>query len=346
MKKNETFRRAEITSAGVVQFRELTRTKPNPGEVLIKVKSCALCGSDVHIYKGKHPFVSFPCTFGHELSGVAEELGPDIEGVQVGDGVCVEPLITCGICHYCKRGKYDYCENLRLKYRSGYGGFADYYYADERWVHILPEDISFDEGALMEPLACAVHAVKRADIRSGDSVCIVGDGPIGLMILQVAHAAGATEIYMCGLLERNLAVASDLGAIAINSTARDPVKEVVEKTARREGVDISFEAVGLSQTFDQALSVVKQGGSSVIIGIFEDQIQSQRLRDAMVREIKVVGTVNYCWDFQTAIDLVHRKRVDLKPLITHGFPLERIEEAIETKLNPSHQAIKVMINPS
>jgi 2-desacetyl-2-hydroxyethyl bacteriochlorophyllide A dehydrogenase len=346
MKKNETFRRAEITSAGVIQFRDVTRTKPNPGEVLIKVKSCALCGSDVHSYKGKHPYVSFPCTFGHELSGVVEESGPGIKKVKIGDRVCVEPLITCGMCYYCKMGKYDYCENLKLKYRSGYGGFADYYLADERWVHILPEDISFDEGALMEPLACAVHAVKRADIRSEDSVCIVGDGPIGLMILQVARAAGATEIYMCGLLERNLAVASDLGAIAIGSTRGDPVKEVVGKTARREGVDISFEAVGLSQTFDQALSVVKKGGSSVIIGIFEDQIQSQRLRDAMVREVKVVGTVNYCWDFETAIDLVHGKRVDLKPLITHRFPLEQIEEAMETKLDRSHQAIKVIINPS
>jgi L-iditol 2-dehydrogenase len=166
------------------------------------------------------------------------------------------------------------------------------------------------------------------------------------MILQVAHAAGATEIYMCGLLERNLAIASDLGAIAINSTEKDPVNEVIKRTARREGVDISFEAVGLSRTFDQALTVVKKGGSSVIIGIFEEQIQSLRLRDAMVREVKVIGTVNYCWDFQTAIDLVHRKRVDLKPLITHGFPLERIKEAMNTKLSPSHQAIKVMVNPS
>ncbi len=103
MKKNETFRRAEITSAGVIQFRDVTRTKPSPGEVLIEVKSCALCGSDVHSYKRKHPFVSFPCTFGHELSGVVEELGPGIEKVKIGDRVCVEPLITCGMCYYCKR---------------------------------------------------------------------------------------------------------------------------------------------------------------------------------------------------------------------------------------------------
>ena len=101
MKKTETFRRAEITSAGVIQFRDVTRTKPNPGEVLIKVKSCALCGSDVHTYKGKHPYVSFPCTFGHELSGVVEELGSSTEKVKIGDRVCVEPLITCGMCYYC-----------------------------------------------------------------------------------------------------------------------------------------------------------------------------------------------------------------------------------------------------
>jgi 2-desacetyl-2-hydroxyethyl bacteriochlorophyllide A dehydrogenase len=335
-----------MTSPGTIEFQDVVKKEPDPGEILIKIKSCAICGSDVHIFKGKHPYVSFPCTFGHELAGVVEELGTGVQRITVGDRVCVEPLITCGGCHYCKRAKYDYCENLRLKYRSGDGGFADYYYADQRWVHVLPEEISFNEGALMEPLACAVHAVRRADIRSGDSVCIVGDGPIGLMILQVARASGATESYLCGLLEKNLSIASDLGARAINATRGDPVNEVIKRTARREGVDISFEAVGLSQTFDQALSVVKKGGSSVIIGIFEEQIQSLRLRDAMVREVKVIGTVNYCWDFQTAIDLVNQKKVDLKPLITHRFPLERIKEAMDTKLNPSHQAIKVMVNPS
>jgi len=343
MKKTQTFRRAEIISPGVIEIKEIEKRKPGGKEVLIRIKSSAICGSDMHIYSGKHPYVKLPTTIGHEISGMVEEIGAEVTTVKVGDRVCVEPLITCNKCYYCRRGQYDYCENLRLKYRSGYSGYADYYYADAEWIHPLPENVSFDEGALMEPLACAVHTVRKAGIRLGDSVCIVGDGPVALMLTQLAYAAGAIDLFVLGLEERNLALAKEFGAISLRNDA-DAIDEIMKKTYNR-GVNISFEAVGLPQTFEQALSVVSKGGTAVIFGIFEDEFSTKKLIDSMVREVNVIGTSSYNWDFERAIALVSHGRIRLTPLITHRFKLEKVSEAMNLKRNCNEQPLKIILEP-
>ena len=339
----ETFREALITEPGKIILHEVEKKTPGSGEVMIKVVSSAICGSDMHLYSGRHPYAKLPTTVGHELAGVIEEIGADVTKFKVGDRVCVEPLIACGHCYYCQRGRYDYCETLRLKYRSGSSGYADYYYAEERWVHLLPDGISFDEGALMEPLACTVHAAMKARIQLCDSVCVIGDGPIALLLAHLSLAAGATHVYVLGILKRNLELAEQLGCIPLQS-GPDAVQEVLRRTQGR-GVDVTFEAVGVPVTFNQAMAVTRKGGRAVIFGIFEDEFSTKSLVDAMVKEIEVVGTSSYCWDFQRGIDLVSSGRIDLKSLITHHIPLNEVQKAMDIKKSPGEEPLKIILKP-
>lgn len=339
----ETYRMAKITAPQTIELERTEKRRPGPGEVCIAVKASAVCGSDMHIFSGRHPYVKLPTTIGHELAGVVESVGAGVEHIAPGDRVCVEPLITCGKCWYCLHGRYDYCENLRLKYRSGCSGYADYYYAEERWCHKLPENVSFEEGALMEPLACAVHAVLKSGVGLCDSACIMGDGPIALMLAQLCVAAGATRVYVLGLLERNLELARRFGCIPLKSDD-EAVERILSDTHNR-GVDVAFEAVGAPVTFNRSLSVVKRGGRDVIFGIFEQDFNARQVLDAMVREVEVVGTSSYCWDFQRAIELVSAGRLDIRSLITHTLPLAEVQKAMTIKRDPAQQPLKIILKP-
>ena len=327
----ETFRRARIVEPEQVILDHVKKSEPEASQVRIAVKASAICGSDMHIFSGRHPYVKLPTTIGHELSGVVEAVGSEVKKLKIGDRVCVEPLITCGTCYWCRHGRYDYCENLRLKYRSGFSAYADYYYADEQWCHVLPDNLSFEEGALMEPLACTVHAVMKANIQLCDSVAVMGDGPIALMIAQLARAAGATRIWVLGLLERNLELARQFGCIPLRSS-EEAVEEIIRQTNGR-GVDVAFEAVGAPVTYHQSIQVVRRGGKDIIFGIFEKDFSARETLDAMVREIEIIGTSSYCWDFQRGLELVSRGVIDVKCLISHTFPLADVQQAMTLKRN-------------
>lgn len=339
----ETFQRAIIVEPGKIVLEAVEKRAPAGKEVRIRVHSSAVCGSDLHIYGGRHPYVKLPTTIGHELAGVVEQVGNGVEKVKVGDRVCVEPLLACGTCYYCQRGRYDYCEHLKLKYRTGDSGYGAFYYAEERWIHKLPENVSFDEGALMEPFACAVHAVMKAKVRLCDTVCVMGDGPIALMLAQLSRAAGGVRVFVLGLSERNLKIAEGFGCIPLKS-GPEGVEEVLRQTDGR-GADVSFEAVGVPATFLQTLEVTKRGGRAVIFGIFEEELRTRALMDAMVKEIEVVGTSSYCWDFERGLELLETGKVDLKPLITHHFPLSQVKEALEIKKDRGESPLKVILHP-
>lgn len=339
----EKFIRGLIAKPGEITFEEIEKTKPKENEVLIKVFSSSVCGSDMHIFRGKHPYVKYPTTIGHEIGGIVESIGSNVKTVKIGDRVTVEPLITCGECYYCKHGRYDYCENLKLKYRSGYSGYAQYYYAEEKWIHHLPDNLSYDEGALMEPFACTVHAVMKAKINLCDKVCVIGDGPIALMIARLCVVAGATKVFVAGIQKKNLKIAEQYGCIPIISD-ENTVTSVLSLTEGR-GVDVAFEAVGIPATFNMAMKVTKKGGKAIIFGIFEDEFSTKALVDAMVREVEVIGTSSYCWDFQRAIELASSGRVNLQPLITNHYPLKEVNEAMNGKNVNGDRPLKIILNP-
>ena len=340
----EAYPMAMVIEPGKIEFRERRLPPLGARDVLIKVRASSICGGDLHLYKGKHPLAPLPMAIGHEISGEVIEKGKGASGVSLGDRVTVEPVIICGSCPFCLLGEYHLCLNIGYQYSSGQGGFAPFFVAPEDWVHRLPDAVSFEEGALLEPLAVAVHAVRKASIELGQSAAIFGAGGIGLFLLQTIRAAGCGKIFITDLQEHRLDTARSLGADwAIDASREDPVERIFKETEGL-GVDRSFEAVGLERTLQQSAQCLKKGGISVLIGLFEDPENVRFPVNLFVqREIQVRGSRGYCWDFQRAIELVKRGKVDLKALISHQLPLSDLPRAFEILLDPKQKANKVVI---
>jgi 2-desacetyl-2-hydroxyethyl bacteriochlorophyllide A dehydrogenase len=335
---------AFVTQPEAVEIWE--RPLPPLGEldVLIKVRAVAICGSDLHIFKGKHPAVSLPVPVGHEIAGEVTEVGAGVTKVKPGDRVTVEPVIVCGECHFCQRGDYHLCANISFQYRQGQGGLTTDFVASERWVHLLPENVSYAAGALIEPLSVAVHAVRRANFNISESVAIFGAGAIGLLILQVARANGAGEIFISDIRESRLSVALDFGASkALNSLKSNPVEEILKQT-NGIGVQRAFEAVGLEITLNQALQALQKGGEAVLVGLFEEARVALPANIFVQKELTLVGSQGYHWDFQRAIELLNQGKINLERMITHQFHIEQTQQAFETLIDPDQEAVKVVIS--
>jgi 2-desacetyl-2-hydroxyethyl bacteriochlorophyllide A dehydrogenase len=336
---------AIVTAPGRVEFKKRTLPPLGTHDVLLRVKASSICGGDLHLFKGKHPLASLPLPIGHEISGEVIEIGQSVSRVSAGDRVAVEPVIICEKCYFCLRGEYHLCQNIRYQYSAGQGGFTPYFVASENWVHRLPDFVSYEEGALLEPLAVAVHAARKAQVDLGHSAAIFGAGGIGLFLLQVVKAVGCGSAFIVDLLDHRLDTALTLGAtLAINAAREDPVERILKETGGL-GMDRSFEAVGLEKTLQQSIHSLKKGGVCVVIGLFEEPHNVNFPVNLFAqREIQVRGCRGYCWDFQVALELVKNRRVNLKPLISHQLPLNDLPHAFEILLDPKAQACKVVIH--
>ena len=332
-----------IESPRQITLKEVTLADPGPREVTIQVKACAICGSDVHVYKGMHPAAPLPAGAGHELSGVVAEVGKEVTRFKVGDRVCMNPMLFCGKCYYCKRAQYNHCVEVTFCYRVGQSGFAEYINRDQEWVYPLPDSLSFEEGAVIEPTSTAVHAAQSSPLQLGSQIAVFGAGPIGLQALQAAKAHGATWAAVVDVVDYRLDLARDLGAdITINASEGDPALRIRELSDGL-GVDVTYECVGLEQTMRQCLAALKKGGTAMALGVFENPEVKLNLQDMVNRELQIRAILAYIWDFQTALDLVASGRIRLKPLISHTFPLSRIREAFELLLDKREKAMKVLI---
>ena len=338
-----TYPMAIVTAPGKIEFED--RTLPDLGDhdVLLKVRATTICGGDLHIFRGKHPAAPLPVAIGHEVAGEVIEAGPEVTRVQIGDRIAVEPVITCGKCHFCRRGAYHLCTDISFQYRVGQGGFAPYFVAHENWVHRLPLHLSYSEGALLEPLSVALHAVTKAGPRFGQSSAIFGAGAIGLLVLLLIRSAGGGQTFVVDIQDFRLRKARELGASAVfNNLHGDAVHKILERTSQL-GVDISFEAVGLEITLLQCLQALKKGGTAVLVGLFEEPTFALPANIFVQKEITLSGSQGYNWDFQAAQQILEQGRFDLAPLITHEFPLGDIQQAFDLLMNPRAEAIKVAI---
>lgn len=314
-----------------------------PDEVLVKVAASAICGSDLHIARGMHPSAPLPVTIGHEFSGDIVAIGDQVKNVTVGERVTVEPCIVCGECDACRHGNYGYCEHISFTYRNGDGAMADYVVVKAPYVYPLPDYLSYETGALIEPLSVATHAVRRADIRLGETVLIIGAGAIGMMVAAMCRRSGAAEIIIADFSDSRLEMALKVGAtVAVNSGKTDLEQEVMRITGGK-GVDKSFECVGRESCFTQAVMTLKRNGTATIVGIYEHpQIQFLVSR-LITHEIKVQGAQGYCWDFPIAIAAA--KDIPMEKFVTHTFPLEQLQEALDTALDSKSGSVKVIVKP-
>jgi threonine dehydrogenase-like Zn-dependent dehydrogenase len=257
--------------------------------------------------------------------------------------VAVEPVLVCDNCDFCRRGDYHLCSNISFQYRLGQGGFTPYFIADQRWVHRLPSNASYLEGALIEPMSVCVHAVRRAAPNFGDRAAIFGDGAIAMYILQAAQLAGISSIYVVGINDRRLAKALALGATGVvNPLVTDPVAFIQEQT-HGLGVERSFEAVGIRQTLEQSLQALKKGGTAVLVGLFEQPEVALPANIFVHKEIGLVGSQGYAWDFQRSLELVARRQVKLADVVTHQFPLGEVQQAFDLLMEPNTPALKVAV---
>lgn len=300
------------------------------GEVLVKVEVCGICGTDVHIYRGHFPAPNLPLIPGHEFSGRVVEVGALVDHVQVGDHVTADINLSCGRCYFCRHGQRLLCPEVHQIGVHVAGAFAEYVKAPASAIHQLPDDMSPEEGAYVEPLACALHGQERAGIRPGNSVAIIGAGPMGLVHARLAKLNGAALVISSEPNAIRRAKALELGAdAAVDPGAVDPVAEVRRLTDGR-GADVVFEAVGSIRTYEQAFQMVRRGGTVVAYGAAPSTAMLEiRPFDIYSKELTIVGS--YAGTYATwsdAIALIRSGRFDPRSIISRVVELDDIVSAI------------------
>lgn len=323
-----------------VPVEDVPDPTPGPRDVVLDVKACGICGSDLHTYVAAQ-LAGLGQVMGHEFAGEVVQVGGEVEGIAVGDRLTGLPIQPCGACVRCREGSRHLCE-VWTQRSIGYGlpgGFAerlripDAVLGDN--VHRLPGELSFEDGALVEPLAVAVHAAGRADVDAGDVALVLGLGTIGLQVAQVLLARGLTRVVGVDLSPLRRSVAGELGVTAVDGVA----------AAGGDGeIDVVFEATGAPALVQAAIEVVRPGGTVVLIALYERRSEIDPTL-AVQKELTVRGSASYTPDeFREAIDLLASGRARAQPLITHRHPLEDLGAAFEVQLDKD-AAIKVMVSP-
>jgi L-iditol 2-dehydrogenase len=329
-----------------IKIEEREVPTPSSEEVLIQVMVTGICRSDVNFYEQGRigdSVVRNPIILGHECSGVVVNKGQKVKKFIKGDRVVVEPGFPCKNCEFCKSGQYNLCRNMKFLGTPPVDGtFREYIAAPEDCVFEIPENVSFEEAALAEPSAVAIQAVKRGKIGLGETVAIVGAGPIGLLTLQVARSAGASKVYISDLEEFRLEKAKVLGADkTIDAKGEGDVREIM-KLAHNQGVDVALEAVGSSDTIDKAIQMVRPGGRVVVIGTGGESQIKINIYEISSKELDFFGVWRYLRAFPTALALIAKGAIKTEDIITHRFPLEEIEKAMSLT-DQKREAIKVII---
>ena len=339
-----TNRLGRVVSPQTIDFIERPVKEPADNELVVRIVASAVCGSDMHIFAGKHPLVQLPVTIGHELSGEVAAAGKAVTRFKTGDRVTVEPCIVCGTCDACLRGTYGYCQNISFAYRNGDGALARFITVRESNAYHLPDHLSYNAGALIEPLAVAVHAVRRAGIALGEKVLVIGAGAIGMLVAALCRQNGAGEVLVCDYSAARLALAKELGATAsVNPGAGEDLEQAVKNISGGVGMDKTFECVGKESTFIQAMTSLRKNGLATILGIFEEPNITINVMRFITHEIRVQGAQGYCWDFPIAIKM--SEQINLEKLVSHEFPLDDLQKALETCFDPKAESIKVIVKP-
>ncbi|CAL1539660.1 unnamed protein product [Lymnaea stagnalis] len=330
-----------------LRLEDLPVPEPGQGEVLLEMKEVGICGSDVHYWTHGRIgdfVVKAPMILGHEASAVVSKLGPGVTNLKEGDRVAIEPGVPCRLCNYCKSGRYNLCLDMKFCATPPYhGNLARYYVHAADFCFKLPDHVSFEEGALLEPLSVGVHATNRAGVGLGNTVLVCGAGPIGLVNILTAKAKGASLICVTDIDESRLKVAKEIGAdFAIKVTSGDPqvVAQAIEE-AVGDKVDITIECSGAAKSIQTAVYATKSGGVVVLVGLGQDLVEVPVV-NAGVREVDIRGIFRYVNCYPTALAMVASGRVNVKPLITHRFKLEEAVKAFEAAKRG--EGIKVMIS--
>ena len=340
---------AVLTALRTLEIQDRPRPAPGPGEVLLKIAAVGLCGSDVHYWENGrigNQAVAFPAVLGHEPSGIVEAAGP---GARLAPGarVMVEPAISCGYCVFCLAGRPNICPAVKFLGTPPHDGvFSQYHVMPGHCCVPIPDSMSLVEAALMEPLAVGLHGVKLARMVPGDRAAIFGCGPIGLATALGARLAGASELFMTDPIPERRAMAEKLaGAAVFDPASGDPVAWIKRRTEAL-GVELSFECAGTQETLDQSCLAARCGGRVLLTGIPAADKMLLPMHECRRRELELLHVRRSNGEAAAALRLLASGRLDVKPLATHFFPLERTAEAFDLASRKADGVIRAMIFPN
>jgi 2-desacetyl-2-hydroxyethyl bacteriochlorophyllide A dehydrogenase len=324
-----------------LKYTDAPKPKIKADEVLMRIKSVGICGTDLHIYNGGMNLPT-PLTMGHEFSGIIAEIGAQVKNLKIGDRVVGEHVISCGVCDYCLGGRPNLCSNSRVIGLHLPGALAEYLAIPASLVYKIPKSLSFDEAALIEPLSIAYYAVNKAGCLLGKKVAVIGQGPIGLLVSQVLKATGA-DVIGVDIFDHRLEFSKKKGWIdkAINSKKQSVVKEINKIIPG--GVDVVFETVGQEATAELSLEIARRTGEVFILGVFEFA-SKVNLMNIVKKELGVYGSWTCAFAFAPAIELLALKKINLAGLITHRYPASRGIKAFAEAAGYNDKRIKSIIN--
>jgi 2-desacetyl-2-hydroxyethyl bacteriochlorophyllide A dehydrogenase len=333
---------------GKMELREMPDLKPEPGELLVAVAFCGICGSDLHEYASHLPSMRgagvFQPIMGHEFTGTVAAIGSGTQGFMTGDPVVVHPGGACGHCWYCQRGDSHLCADQQgTGYRRA-GGYAEYALVRSDQALTLPDASWLRAAALTEPFGVALHAINRGALQPGETVFIAGGGPIGLLCVLAAHRKGAARIIVSEPASARRELALALGADEAVDPAQPASLQVRQLTDGR-GADLAIEAVGIAPTMDDCLAATRRGGRIVVAGAFE-QPYPVNLLNLLIQEQSITGTFGYAFEFREARDLIVSGAVDVAPLISRTVSLQDLPSAFEQLTNDRSSDQKVLIQPN
>jgi L-iditol 2-dehydrogenase len=330
-----------------IRLDDLPNPEPAPGEALIRVRAVGVCGSDVHFYKdGKigDAEVQFPYILGHEFAGEIAALGPGVDGPDVGTRVAVDPALPCGRCEVCLDGNPNCCPNTRFPASPPVPGALSEFYVHPAHLCVpLPDGLDFVDGAMLEPLGIGIHVMTLSKLKPGDSVAVLGAGPIGQVILQLVLASGVRAAFVSEPVPERRDLAGTMGATAVCDPQTDnPSAWLLEQT-RGRGVDVAIEAAWGGEAVDHAVEMARPGGKVVIVGIPFEDVTTFRNSPARSKGLTILMSRRMKSVHERGIALVERGVVDLPALVTHRFPLERAGEAFELMASLQDGVCKPMI---
>ncbi len=334
---------AVMTVPGKIVYQEVPVPEVGDNQIKVKMKIIGVCGSDIHVNHGKHPYTSYPVVQGHEVSAVVEEVGALVTNVKVGDRVTIQPQVVCGKCYPCTHGMYNDCEVLKVMGFQTTGMASEYFVVDAEKAIKLPEGMSYDHGAMIEPLAVAVHAVRRYGNVEGKSVLVLGGGPIGNLVAQTAKGMGAAKVLLSELSEYRLKTAEKCGINTVNPKEQD-LKEAIINSFGNDGADVIFECIGINATMKQAIEYARKGSDIVVVGVFAD-LGTINMGFVQDHELRIIGTAMYrVEDYIEAIRLVREGLIEFDSLITHRVPFLEYEKAYKIIDEQKDKAMKVLID--
>ncbi|VGO11499.1 putative zinc-type alcohol dehydrogenase-like protein YjmD [Pontiella desulfatans] len=337
-------RQAIMTEPGRIEFNEVEAPVAGPGEILLRVKKIGVCGSDIHVWHGLHPFTPYPVVQGHEFSAVVEAVGEGVTKVKPGMKATAAPQQVCGVCNPCKRGDYHICDALKVRGFQAPGCAQDLFVVPEERIVAFPDSLTFEQGALIEPVSVAAHSTSRAPALAGKNVVVFGAGTIGNLVAQAARCRGAKKVMITDISDFRLAKAKEAKIDFTCNVTKENFADVTQEAFGDDGFDVAFECAGVEASLDTAVQHIQKGGNIVVVGVYGEK---PRVDMSIVgdRELSLIGTLMYRQnDYEQAVEWMADGSMVTEPLVTGHFSFEQYNEAYHYIEKEGDTTLKVVID--